>query len=87
MRIESNGVQLFDIGPFERAGDGYSLNSGAYSLATPYTLRSHASERMVVDLGDPDLTFTVLPTGESGQPFSTYWGDQTTLWLRRELRL
>ncbi len=76
---------LFDIGPYERAGDGYSLNNGAYSLATPYTLRSHASLRMVVDLGDADLTFTVLPTGESGQPLSKYWGDQTPLWLRGEL--
>ena len=76
---------LFDIGPFERAGDGYSLNNGAYSLATPYALRSHASERMVADLGDLDLTRTVLPTGESGQPFSRYWGDQAPLWLRGEL--
>ena len=76
---------LFDIGPSERAGDGYSLNNGAYSLATPYALRSHAAARMVVDLGDLDLTRTVLPTGESGQPFSRYWGDQTPLWLRGEL--
>ncbi|MEP7003520.1 MAG: penicillin acylase family protein [Chloroflexota bacterium] len=76
---------LFDIGPYERAGDGYSLNNGAYSLATPYVLRSHASERMIVDLSDADLTFTVLPTGESGQPFSKYWGDQTPLWLRGDL--
>ena len=76
---------LFDIGPYERAGDGYALNNGAYSLSTPYTLRSHASERMVVDLGDLDLTRSVLPTGESGQPLSKHWGDQTPLWLRGEL--
>jgi penicillin amidase len=76
---------LFDIGPYERAGDGYSLNNGAYSLATPYGLRSHASERMVADLGDLDLTRTVLPTGQSGQPFSRFWGDQAPLWLRGEL--
>ena len=76
---------LFDIGPYERAGDGYSLNNGAYSQATPYALRSHASERMVVDLGDLDLTRSVLPTGESGQPLSKHWGDQTPLWLRGEL--
>ena len=76
---------LFDIGPYERAGDGYSLNNGAYSLVTPYALRSHASERMIVDLGDLDLTRSVLPTGESGQPFSKHWGDQTPLWLRGEL--
>ena len=76
---------LFDIGPYERAGDGYSVNNGAYSLATPYALRSHASERMLVDLGDLDNSRSVLPTGQSGQPLSRHWGDQTALWLRGEL--
>lgn len=76
---------IFDIGTYERAGDGYSLNNGAYSLATPYTLRSHASERMIVDLGDLEASREVLPTGESGQPFAKHWGDQTALWLRGDL--
>ena len=76
---------LFDLGPYERAGDGYSLNAGAYSLSAPYALRSHASERMLVDLGDLDRSRSVIPTGESGQPRSRYWGDQTPLWLRGEL--
>jgi penicillin amidase len=76
---------LFDIGPYERAGDGYSVNNGAYSLATPYALRSHASERMLVDLGDLDNSRSVLPTGQSGQPLSRHWGDQAPLWLRGEL--
>jgi penicillin amidase len=76
---------LFDIGPYERAGDGYSVNNGAYALATPYTLRSHASERMLVDLGDLDNSRAILPTGQSGQPLSRHWGDQTPLWLRGEL--
>ena len=76
---------LFDIGPYERAGDGYSVNNGAFSLATPYALRSHASERMVIDLGDLDASRAVLPTGESGQPLARHWGDQTQLWLRGDL--
>jgi penicillin amidase len=76
---------LFDIGPYERAGDGYSVNNGAFALATAYTLRSHASERMLVDLGDLDNSRAVLATGQSGQPLSKHWGDQTPLWLRGEL--
>jgi penicillin amidase len=76
---------LFDIGPYERAGDGYSVNNGAFALATPYALHSHASERMLVDLGDLDNSRSVLPTGQSGQPLSKHWGDQTPLWLRGEL--
>jgi penicillin amidase len=62
-----------------------AVNNGAYSFATPYTVRSHASERMLVDLGDLDNSRAVLPTGQSGQPLSRHWGDQTQLWLRGEL--
>jgi penicillin amidase len=76
---------LVDIGPYERAGDGYSVNNGAYTLTAPFAVRSHASERMLVDLGDLDNSWSVLPTGQSGQPLSRHWGDQTRLWLRGEL--
>jgi penicillin amidase len=68
------------IGPVKRAGDGYSPNNGAYSLTEPFAVRSHASERQIVDLGDLDASVSILPTGQSGQPFSRHWGDQTPLW-------
>ena len=71
---------IFTIGPVRRAGDGYSPNNGAYSLSRPYGLRSHASERQVVDLGDVDASVSIIPVGQSGQPFSRHWGDQTPLW-------
>ena len=71
---------IFTIGPVKRAGDGYSPNNGAYSLTKPFSVRSHASERQIVDLGDLDGSVSVLPTGQSGQPFSRHWGDQTQLW-------
>ncbi|HUQ42458.1 MAG TPA: penicillin acylase family protein, partial [Candidatus Limnocylindrales bacterium] len=71
---------LLTIGPVKRAGDGYSPNNGAYSLDKPFAVRSHASERQIVDLGDLDASVSIIPTGESGQPFSRHWGDQTALW-------
>jgi len=71
---------VLTIGPVKRAGDGYSPNNGAYSLTKPFTVRSHASERQIVDLGDLDGSVSILPTGQSGQPFSRHWGDQTQLW-------
>jgi len=76
---------LFDIGPLPRAGDGYSVNQAAYRLAKPFTLRNHASERMIVDFGDLDASLSVIPTGQSGQPFSRHWGDQTPLWASGQL--
>ncbi len=72
--------RLFTIGPVRRAGDGYSPNNGAYSLLKPFVLRSHASLREIVDLADIDASVSILPIGQSGQPFSRHWGDQTRLW-------
>ena len=71
---------VFTIGPVRRAGDGYSPNNGAYSLLRPFGVRSHASERQIVDLADVDASVSIIPTGESGQPYSRHWGDQTQLW-------
>jgi len=77
---------LLNIGPFERPGDDDTVNDAPYHLTTPYDLRSHASLRTVVDLADLDNSWSVLPTGQSGQPYAKHWGDQTPLWLRGDLK-
>jgi penicillin amidase len=77
---------LFTIGPVRRAGDGYSPNNGAYSLTTPFAFSSHPSERQIVDLGDIDAAVSIIPTGQSGQPFSRHWGDQTALWANGQTK-
>ena len=71
---------LLNIGPYQRAGDGFSLNNGAYDPASPYAQTTNASERMIADLADLDNSLSITPEGESGQPGSKYWGDQAPLW-------
>jgi penicillin amidase len=71
---------ILTIGPVRRPGDGYSPNNGAYALLKPFTLRSHSSERQIVDLADVDASLSIIPTGQSGQPYSPHWGDQTQMW-------
>jgi penicillin amidase len=78
--------RVFTIGPVRRAGDGYSPNNGAYSLLRPFALRSHASERQIVNLADVDSSLSIIPTGQSGQPFSHHWDDQTQLWANGEYK-
>ena len=78
--------RILTIGPVRRGGDGYSPNNAAYSLLRPFTLRSHASERQIVDLADVDASLSIIPTGQSGQPFSAHWGDQTALWANGEYK-
>lgn len=71
---------LLSIGPVKRAGDGSSPNNGDFDLTKPFAIDTHASERQVVDLGDIDASVSVIPTGQSGQPYSLHWSDQTPLW-------
>jgi penicillin amidase len=77
---------LLNIGPLPRAGDGFSVNNGAYDPAKPYAQTTNASERMIADLSDLDRSLSVTPEGESGQPGSRYWGDQTPLWNTGEYK-
>ena len=44
-------------------------------------IRDRASVRRIVDLADLRFSQSVLPTGQSGNPFSSHFGDQTPLWL------
>ena len=44
------------------------------------------SWRQVVDLSNVDATLAVLCTGQSGNPASPQWNDQTPLWAAGELR-
>lgn len=71
---------LLNIGPLPRAGDGFSVNNGAYDPAKPYKQTTLASERMIADLSDLDNSLSITPVGQSGQPGSRYWGDQAPLW-------
>jgi penicillin amidase len=78
--------RIFTTGPLRRPGDGYSPNNGAYSLLRPFALRSHASERQIVDLADVDASLSIIPTGQSGQPLSGHYRDQTELWARGDYK-
>jgi penicillin amidase len=41
---------------------------------------------VVVDFADVDRSAAVLTTGQSGNPVSPHWNDQSELWARGELR-
>jgi len=77
---------LLNIGPLKRAGDEYSVNKQAYSINAPFAVSSHPSERLLADLADLDASLSVTPEGQSGQPGSRYWGDQTKLWAAGEYK-
>ena len=72
---------LLSKGPFPARGNSMSLNNGEYSWNDPYEMVLGPSIRRIVDLSDLSKTLTILPTGQSGNPLSEYYGDQTDSWL------
>lgn len=82
-----NRAFRLNIGPFPNAGSYYTVNvSGWGSRKPPFINAYGASQRHVVDMADPDGSGGfVIPTGQSGIPFSRHYRDQNPMW--REGRL
>lgn len=72
---------LLNRGPFPGRGHGMSVNKGQYSWHEPFQMNLGASIRRIVDFSTPERSFSVLPTGQSGNPLSANYGDQSNLWV------
>jgi len=73
--------KIFNIGTFPVGGTGTTVNNGEYRFHQPYANVLGPSMREITDLSDTKRSWSVLPTGQSGQPFSAHFNDQTPLWL------
>lgn len=73
-------------GPYPVPGHAMSVNKGQYNWDQPFDMVQGPSVRRVVDMASPERSYTVLPTGQSGNPLSEFYGDQTELWLNGNYR-
>ena len=71
---------LTAIGPFPAPGDGTTLNLGFYRHSNPYGQTVGASLRFIVDMRKQQSSALILPSGQSGHPWSIHYRDQTELW-------
>jgi penicillin amidase len=67
-------------------GDEQTVAQGGFDGRDGYPTAVIPSWRAVYDLGDLDRSMGVLPAGNSGNPASPHWSDQSALWLAGELR-
>lgn len=74
-------AKTFNMGPFHVSGSGTTVNCTAYNLKKPYDVVGGASARLIIDLGNPDNSISVIPTGQSGQPLDEHYRDQLQLYL------
>ena len=72
---------LLSKGPYPVPGHGMTINKGEYSWNDPFSVTLGPSIRRIIDFSEPYRSLSVLPTGQSGNPLSANYGDQTDLWL------
>ena len=76
---------IFNRGAYPVDGGSDLVNATNWQRSEPALVSWYPSMRMIVDMGDFDASQTVLPTGQSGHPYSPHYDDQIPLWLNGEL--
>ena len=70
--------QLFNVGPFPIDGGEEVVNKQSFLLNGDgyYKVKGGPAMRIVLDFNDIEHSESVLPTGQSGNPFSKYYQNQ-----------
>ncbi len=78
--------RVFNLGPFPIGGDANTVAQASPDPVAPLEglTVAIASLRLAVDVGDWDASRYVLPSGQSGNPFSPHYADLLPLWQRGE---
>ena len=78
---------IFNLGPFSIPGANNVINK---SMSTPgnhdYKVSSLPSTRRLIDIGSPENSYSILPSGNSGNFWSNHYDDQLNLFLNGKYR-
>ncbi len=77
---------LFVAAELPLGGDEQTVNNAGFEGDGPFDVYVVPSWRAVYDLSNLDDSMGILPTGQSGNPASSHWNDQTDAWAAGELR-
>ncbi|MDB4292280.1 penicillin acylase family protein [Maribacter sp.] len=79
---------FFNVGPFPVNGSREVINNlgFGYNPTGFYKVGSGPSTRRVIDFSDIENSMSILPTGQSGNPFSAHYKDQAALFVNGEFR-
>lgn len=79
---------FFNVGPFPVDGTREVINNMAFSYgpAKKYEVSYGPSTRRVIDFSDIENSYSILPTGQSGNPFSTHYKNQAKMYVEGEFR-
>lgn len=79
---------FFNVGPFSINGTREVINNMAFTYTGTgmYSTSSGPSTRRVIDFSDVENSISILPTGQSGNPFSKHYKDQAQMFVDGEFR-
>jgi penicillin amidase len=79
---------FFNVGPFEVPGANEVINNMifTYSDNTINEVRSGPSTRRIIDFSDVENSWSILPSGQSGNPMSRHYDDQAELFAQGKFR-
>ncbi|MCW5515446.1 penicillin acylase family protein [Muriicola sp. Z0-33] len=80
--------QFFNVGPFPATGTREVINNMAFTYGDGelFNVKHGPSTRRVIDFSDIENSISILPTGQSGNPFSDHYDDQAEMYVNGEFR-
>lgn len=79
---------FLNVGPFGAPGAREVINNLMFGLNDDglYKVTAGPSTRRVVDFSDIENSVSILPTGQSGNPFSKHYKDQAKMYINGQYR-
>ncbi|KAF2326230.1 penicillin acylase family protein [Flavobacterium daemonense] len=80
--------KLFNVGPFASPGSNEVINNlfFGFNEEGKYYVKGGPSTRRIVDFSDIENSWSILPTGQSGNPFSKHYHDQAEMYNAGKFR-
>ena len=80
--------KFFNVGTFPIAGSNEVINNQLfiYTDDAQIQVKGGPSTRRIIDFSDIENSWSVLPTGQSGNPMSKHYNDQTDLFVKGKFR-
>lgn len=79
---------IFNVGPFALSGSEMVVNNLGfpYNEEKLFNVSFGPSTRRIIDFSDIDNSESILPTGQSGVPFSKHYNDQAEMYVNGKWR-
>jgi penicillin amidase len=79
---------IFNVGPFNVPGSTEVINNLFFDFTDSgeYVVKGGPSTRRVIDFSDIENSMSILPTGQSGNPFSKHYNDQAEMYNTGKFR-